>query len=209
MLLNSINNGPFQLKKIIIPKTETTTAITRMQELSDRTPEEKTRRSCDIKAKNIILLGFPSDIYTLVNHHKITRDIWNKGYGVNTGKGEAIGTRVINTVRDLKANLPRKRVKDAEWFKEKMLLAQAQESEVIFQEEQQDFLADGMEELDSNCDDLHLNTTLIFKADQVDAFDSDCDEAPRSSPIFMARLCPTGSINGDDVGPTYDSDILS
>ncbi|GJW24362.1 hypothetical protein Tco_0038173 [Tanacetum coccineum] len=71
------------------------------------------------------------------------------------------------------------------------------------------FLADGLEELDSNCDNLHLNTTSIFKADQVDAFDSDCNEAPRSSAIFMARLFPMGSINGDDVGPTYDSDILS
>ncbi|GJW82353.1 hypothetical protein Tco_0146328 [Tanacetum coccineum] len=34
---------------------------------------------------------------------------------------------------------------------------------------------------------------------QVDAFDSDCNEAPRSSAIFMARLFPMGSINGDDM----------
>ncbi|GJV04808.1 hypothetical protein Tco_1338377 [Tanacetum coccineum] len=43
----------------------------------------------------------------------------------------------------------------------------------------------------------------------VDAFDSDCDEAPTASAIFMARLFPAGSINGDVVGPTYDSNILS
>ncbi|GKA18195.1 hypothetical protein Tco_0698032 [Tanacetum coccineum] len=78
MLLDSINNGPFQFKEITIPATETTIAETRMQELNDLTPEEKTRRSCDIKATNIILLGLPSDIYTLVNHHKIVRDIWNR-----------------------------------------------------------------------------------------------------------------------------------
>ncbi|GKC57023.1 hypothetical protein Tco_1084621, partial [Tanacetum coccineum] len=46
-----------------------------------------------------------------------------------------------------------------------------------FVEEQQDFMADGLEEFDSDCDDLQLNTTSIFKADHVDAFDSDCDEA--------------------------------
>nr|GFA08893.1 integrase, catalytic region, zinc finger, CCHC-type, peptidase aspartic, catalytic [Tanacetum cinerariifolium] len=49
-----------------------------MQELKDLTPEEKTRKSCGIKATNIILLGLLSDIYTLVNHHKIAKDRWNK-----------------------------------------------------------------------------------------------------------------------------------
>ncbi|GJS02845.1 hypothetical protein Tco_0319353 [Tanacetum coccineum] len=43
MLLDSIHNGPFQFKEITILVTETTTAITRMQELSDLTPEEKSR----------------------------------------------------------------------------------------------------------------------------------------------------------------------
>ncbi|GJX90992.1 hypothetical protein Tco_0344318 [Tanacetum coccineum] len=94
-----------------------------LQELKDLTPEEKIRKSCDIKSTNIILLGLPIDIYTLVNHHKITRDIWNR-------------------------------------------------------EEQRDFLANRLEEFDSDCDDLQLHTTLIFKAEHVDAFDSDYDEAP-------------------------------
>nr|GEV55255.1 retrovirus-related Pol polyprotein from transposon TNT 1-94 [Tanacetum cinerariifolium] len=40
-----------------------------------------------------------------------------------------------------------------EWFKEKILLAQAQEVDVILHEDQQDFLADRLEEMD-DCDDL-------------------------------------------------------
>nr|GFB61416.1 hypothetical protein [Tanacetum cinerariifolium] len=44
-----------------------------------------------------------------------------------------------------------------------MLPAQAQESRVILHEEKQDFLADRLEDLDSDCDDLQLNTTSIFK----------------------------------------------
>nr|GEZ78508.1 hypothetical protein [Tanacetum cinerariifolium] len=40
----------------------------------------------------------------------------------------------------------RKRVKDSKWFKEKMLLAQAQEARVVLDEKQQDFLADSLEE---------------------------------------------------------------
>ncbi|GJZ53866.1 hypothetical protein Tco_0736528 [Tanacetum coccineum] len=49
-----------------------------LQELKDLTPKEKIRKSCDIKATNIILLGLPVDIYTLVNHHKTTKYIWDR-----------------------------------------------------------------------------------------------------------------------------------
>ncbi|GJY20198.1 hypothetical protein Tco_0392764 [Tanacetum coccineum] len=49
----------------------------RLRELKDLTPEEKLRKSYDIKATNIILLGLPVDIYTLVNHHKTTKEIWD------------------------------------------------------------------------------------------------------------------------------------
>ncbi|GJU20889.1 hypothetical protein Tco_1154231 [Tanacetum coccineum] len=111
--------------------------------------------------------------------------------------GKATGTWVINTVGDVKANQPRR-----------MLLAQAQEAKVIFHYEQQDFLVDGLEEFDSDCDDLQLNTTSIFKADHVDAFDSDYDEAPTASAIFIERLSPASSVNRDDVNATYDSNIL-
>ncbi|GJZ88550.1 integrase, catalytic region, zinc finger, CCHC-type containing protein, partial [Tanacetum coccineum] len=76
------------------------------------------------------------------------------------------------------------------------------------QEEQQDFLADSLEDLDSDCDDLQLHTISIFKADHVDAFDSDFDEAPTTSAIFMERLSHAGSIDGDTVCLTYNSDIL-
>nr|GEV60937.1 retrovirus-related Pol polyprotein from transposon TNT 1-94 [Tanacetum cinerariifolium] len=92
---------------------------------------------------------------------------------------------------------------------EKILLAQAQEAGVILHEDQQDLFAGGLEEFNLDYDDLQLNTTLIFKADHADAFDSDCDEEPTISAIFMARLSPAGSVNEDDVRPTYDSDILS
>nr|GEW42728.1 retrovirus-related Pol polyprotein from transposon TNT 1-94 [Tanacetum cinerariifolium] len=96
-----------------------------------------------------------------------------KGTTIPKGKSQVTGTRVINTIRDVNANQPRaircynykgeghiakqcnakKRVKESEWFKEKMLLAQAQQSGVILHEEQQDFLADRLEEMD-DCDDL-------------------------------------------------------
>ncbi|GJZ04481.1 hypothetical protein Tco_0537756 [Tanacetum coccineum] len=50
--------------------------------------------------------------------------------------------------------------------------------------------------------------TSNFKADHVDAFDLDCDDETTTIAIFMANIYPAGSINGDTIGPTYDSDIL-
>ncbi|GJT88835.1 hypothetical protein Tco_1070552 [Tanacetum coccineum] len=70
-------------------------------------------------------------------------------------------------------------------------------------------LSDGMEGFDSDCEDLQLNATSILMTKKVDAYDSEVDDAPTASAIFMAKLLPTGSINGDKVGPSYDTYILS
>ncbi|GJS81564.1 retrovirus-related pol polyprotein from transposon TNT 1-94 [Tanacetum coccineum] len=134
----------------------------------------------------------------------------------------------INKVGDAEANQPRvikcyncrgerhiakqctakKMVKDSEWFKDKMLFAQSQEARVVLHEEQQDFLADRLEEND-DCNDLQLHTTSNFKADHVEAYDSDCDDQATASAIFMASLYPAGSLYGEIIAPTYDSNTLS
>nr|GFD09470.1 integrase, catalytic region, zinc finger, CCHC-type, peptidase aspartic, catalytic [Tanacetum cinerariifolium] len=45
-------------------------------------------------------------------------------------------------------------------------------------------------------------------AEDCDAFDSDVDEAPTAQTMFMANLSSANPIT-DEVGPSYDSDILS
>ncbi|GJV16163.1 hypothetical protein Tco_1361486 [Tanacetum coccineum] len=39
---------------------------------------EKIQADCDLKATNVILQGLPSDIYSLVNHHRVAKDLWEK-----------------------------------------------------------------------------------------------------------------------------------
>nr|GEW96009.1 hypothetical protein [Tanacetum cinerariifolium] len=85
-------------------------------------------------------------------------------------------------------------VRDFEWFKEKMLLAQAQEARVVLNDEQQDFLADSLEETD-DCDDLQLQASTKFKADHVDAYDLDCNDEAIANAIFMENLSHVGSLN--------------
>ncbi|GJS80117.1 hypothetical protein Tco_0729998 [Tanacetum coccineum] len=90
-----------------------------------------------------------------------------------------------------------KRLKNLEWFKEKMLLAHAQEARVILYEENLALLADTRERANLGPDTQALTTTAMFQTDDLDAFDSDYDEAPSTSVVLMAKLS------------AYDSDVLS
>ncbi|GJS74253.1 retrovirus-related pol polyprotein from transposon TNT 1-94 [Tanacetum coccineum] len=130
----------------------------------------------------------------------------SQGYAGNVENNQALGARVINAVGNTRANQPRvikcynykgechmanqctarKRVKDSEWFREKMLLAQAQEAGVVLDEEQHDFLADSLEETDDYCDDEATTNVIV-----------------------MANLSLVGSLNDDTIAPRYDSDTLS
>ncbi|GKA36755.1 hypothetical protein Tco_0723320 [Tanacetum coccineum] len=42
--------------------------------------QEKIQADCGLKATNIILQGLPSDVYSLVNHHRVSKDLWKKVY---------------------------------------------------------------------------------------------------------------------------------
>ncbi|GKB68229.1 putative reverse transcriptase domain-containing protein [Tanacetum coccineum] len=300
MLKDSIDNGPYQLKpEITVKDTYGVTDFRRPQRVEDLVGQDKLRYDSDIKAVNILLLGLPVDIYTLINHYQTAKKIWDRvkelmegtkmtnvnfdqlyaflkhnekdakevremrqrfpkplallantynpppsyssqqiqyqtqpskfyqpyqhyqsntqitqqliqlpplqsyaptvvpqppifqldtgfvaptflptddpiaslnknvqgrwsqGDAGNAGKNQASGARVVNPVGNTGANQPRvircyncngeghiakqctakKRVKDSKWFKDKMLLAQAQEAGVVLNDEQQDFLA--------------------------------------------------------------------
>nr|GEV52177.1 hypothetical protein [Tanacetum cinerariifolium] len=39
---------------------------------------EEIQPDCDLKETNIILQGLPSDIYSLVNHHRVFKDLWER-----------------------------------------------------------------------------------------------------------------------------------
>ncbi|GJS92209.1 retrovirus-related pol polyprotein from transposon TNT 1-94 [Tanacetum coccineum] len=79
-----------------------------------------------------------------------------------------------------------KHPQNSEYFKDKMLLMQAQENGVALDEEQ----------------------LLFIAADDCDAFDSDVDEAPTAQTMFMANLSSADPVY-DEAGLSYDSDILS
>ncbi|GJX09897.1 hypothetical protein Tco_0199756 [Tanacetum coccineum] len=54
------------------------THVRRPQRVEDLAGQEKLRYDNDIKAVNILLLGLPIDIYTLINHYQATKEIWDR-----------------------------------------------------------------------------------------------------------------------------------
>nr|GEY14079.1 hypothetical protein [Tanacetum cinerariifolium] len=87
-----------------------------------------------------------------------------------------------------------KRKRDAEWFKDKVLLVQAQANGQVLQEEELEFLADlGTAESSSN--QTVVTNNAAYQVDDLDAYDSDCDELNSAKIVLMANLSHYGSDN--------------
>ncbi|GJY72000.1 retrovirus-related pol polyprotein from transposon TNT 1-94 [Tanacetum coccineum] len=85
-----------------------------------------------------------------------------------------------------------KRKRDDSWFKDKVLLVQAQASGQILHEEELAFLADpGIPE--GQATQTVITHNAAYQADDLDAYDSDCDELNTAKVALMANLSHYGS----------------
>nr|GFB76524.1 hypothetical protein [Tanacetum cinerariifolium] len=87
-----------------------------------------------------------------------------------------------------------KRKQDEKWFKDKVLLVQAQANGQVLQEEELELLADpGTAESSSNLN--VVTTNAAYQTDDLDAYDSDYDELNSAKIALMANLSHYGSDN--------------
>ncbi|GKE13562.1 hypothetical protein Tco_1417113 [Tanacetum coccineum] len=88
-----------------------------------------------------------------------------------------------------------KRKRDATWFREKVLLVEAQGNGKVLTEEELEFLADpGIPE--GAVTQTVITNNAAYQADDLDAYDSDCDDITTAKVALMANLS------------RYDSDVL-
>nr|GEV19522.1 hypothetical protein [Tanacetum cinerariifolium] len=139
----------------------------------------------------------------------------NRVGNVNPGQARPVKCYNCNGTGHIARNYTQpKQPQNSEYYKDKMLLMQAQENGVALDTEQLFFLAGGQDNAfeddvdEQPVQDLALNVDNVFQANDCDAFDSDVDEAPTAQTMFMANLSSTDPVT-DEARPSYDSDILS
>ncbi|GJS41826.1 retrovirus-related pol polyprotein from transposon TNT 1-94 [Tanacetum coccineum] len=85
-----------------------------------------------------------------------------------------------------------KRKRDVTWFRDKVLLVEAQGNGKVLNEEELEFLADpGITE--GPFTQSVITHNAAYQADDLDAYDSDCDEISTAKAVLMVNLSSYGS----------------
>ncbi|GJW00477.1 hypothetical protein Tco_1555728 [Tanacetum coccineum] len=73
MILNTVQNGP-----LVWPTVVEEDGITRTKRYEELLVAEKLQADYYLKATNIVLQGLPPDVYAIVNHYKVAKEIWDR-----------------------------------------------------------------------------------------------------------------------------------
>ncbi|GKE45452.1 hypothetical protein Tco_1472736 [Tanacetum coccineum] len=77
MILSGADSRPPILDKDLYDSWKNNGVI-RTKKYAELFAAEKIQVDCDMKSTNIIFQGLPADIYSLVNHHRVAKDLWER-----------------------------------------------------------------------------------------------------------------------------------
>ncbi|GJT62847.1 hypothetical protein Tco_1006380 [Tanacetum coccineum] len=237
MILELVEHGP------LIWPTIKENGVTRTKKYEELSATKNFQAGYDLKATNIILQGLPSDVYSLVNHHRVSKDLWERvqllmqvnqqthlaefpqidsGLAVSMFKqrddpidainkmmsflSTVVSSRFPTTNNQLRnSSNPRqqatihggrcpkpKRKRNATWFRDKVLLVEAQGSGKVLNKEELEFLADPRV-AEGLVTQTVITHNATYQADDLDAYDSDHDDFSTAKAVLMANLSSYGS----------------
>nr|GEU56308.1 integrase, catalytic region, zinc finger, CCHC-type, peptidase aspartic, catalytic [Tanacetum cinerariifolium] len=224
MILESVKNGP-----LIWPSIEEN-GVTQPKKYSELSATKAIQDDCDVKATNIILQGLPPKVYALVSNHKVAKELWERIQLLMQGtllmkqerkcklydefdkftykKGESL--HKVRLMHERNSNplalvVTHQMTQDESWFKDKVLLVQAQANGQILHEEELVFLADPRI---TEAQTTQIVITHIFacQADDLDTYSFDCDEINTAKVALMANLSHYGY---DDLAEVHNQDNMT
>nr|GEU33526.1 hypothetical protein [Tanacetum cinerariifolium] len=148
MILESVKHDP------LIWPTIKENGVIRTKKYDELSTTEKIQANCDFKATNIILQGLPYDIYSLVNHYRVAKDLWERIQLLMQGHQRVI--KCFNCQGEghmARQCLTPKRTRDATWFRDKVLLVEAQGK--AYQE-------DDLDAYDFDCGDFSTTKAVLM-----------------------------------------------
>ncbi|GJT81716.1 retrovirus-related pol polyprotein from transposon TNT 1-94 [Tanacetum coccineum] len=196
MILESVKHGP------LIWPTIKENGVTRTNKYVELSVTEKIQADYDVKATNIILQGLTSDVYALVNHHKIAKDLWERIQLLMQGTSLTKQEREFNQQTHL-AEFPQidsgLAVPVFNSFAAGTSRTRANISGIggnnlgkVLNEEELAFLADpGVAE--GLVTQTVITHNATYQANDLDAYDSECDEISTAKAVLKANLSSYGS----------------
>nr|GEW14064.1 hypothetical protein [Tanacetum cinerariifolium] len=182
--------------------------VTRDKTDEEFTEIEKNRELANIQATNILSQGLPRYVFNILNQTRTGKEIWDNVELLMKGSRKSLQPKkeeLFDEYERFRAIgnesmhdyfcKEKKRVKDSQYFKDKMLLMEAKEKGAVLDAEAEAFLAD-VECTAPYDQPFAIMTTNIFEVSHNDAYDSDVDEGPHIAVAFMANLSSTNGTNG-------------
>ncbi|GJW30135.1 hypothetical protein Tco_0047010 [Tanacetum coccineum] len=78
MIIVGADNCPPMLEKSMYDSWKSQNGTTMTKKYEELSVAEKLQADYDLKATNIILQGLSPDVYAIVNHYKVAKEIWDR-----------------------------------------------------------------------------------------------------------------------------------
>nr|GEY99789.1 hypothetical protein [Tanacetum cinerariifolium] len=189
MILESVENGP------LIWSTLEENGVTRTKKYAELSAAEKIQADYDMKATNIILQGFAVPVFSLGDDPIA---YLNKAMGFLIAVASSRQARIVKCYNcQGEGHIGRqctqpKRPRNAAWYKDKAMLAEAQKTGQILDEEQLTFLVDlGVPE--GQAVQAIIPNNASSKTGDLNTYDFDCYDVLNAKVVLMANISNYGS----------------